>query len=85
MLGLYTASQFFFYPLFALSIIFFDWRFALIPFGVRLIVQAVVWNKAMKKLGEEDLFKLFLFWDIWQFFYYLIFATSLWKKPRKTW
>jgi glycosyltransferase involved in cell wall biosynthesis len=85
LLGLYTASFFFFYPLLIASLLLFDWRFALLPFTLRLIVQGFIWNKAMKKLGEEDLFSLFLFWDVWQFFYYLIFAPSLWKKPRKTW
>lgn len=85
LLGLYTASFFLFYPLLAASIVLFDWRFALIPLGVRYIVLGIVWSKAMKKLGEQDLFPLFIFWDLWQFFYYILFAPSLWKKPRKTW
>ena len=85
LLGLYTASFFFFYPLFIASALVFDWRFALIPLAVRLIVLGVIWNKAMKKLGEDDLFPLFVFWDLWQFLYYIIFAPSLWKKPRRTW
>jgi cellulose synthase/poly-beta-1,6-N-acetylglucosamine synthase-like glycosyltransferase len=85
LLGLYTASFFLFYPFFVLSLLFFDWRFALIPFAVRLIVQGIIWQKAMKRLGEEDLFPLFPLWDIWQFFYYIIFAPSVYKKPRKTW
>lgn len=85
LLGLYTASQVLLYPLFIASLLFFDWRLALIPFGLRLVVQALIWNKAMKKLGEEDLFPWFLFWDLWQLFYYLLFAPSLWKKPGKTW
>jgi hypothetical protein len=71
--------------LFIAAILFFDWRWALIPFGVRLIIQAIVWNKAMKKLGEQDLFPFFIFWDIWMFFYYLIFAPAIWKKPAKKW
>jgi cellulose synthase/poly-beta-1,6-N-acetylglucosamine synthase-like glycosyltransferase len=85
LLGLYTASFFFFYPLFVLSVIFFDWRWSLIPFAVRLVTQAIIWKKAMKKLNEQDLFSWFFFWDIWMFFYYIIFAPALWKKPRKTW
>lgn len=85
LLGLYTASFFFFYPLFAASLIFFDWRWALIPFAVRLFTQAIIWNKAMKKLDEHDLFPWFFFWDMWMFFYYIIFAPALWKKPKKTW
>jgi cellulose synthase/poly-beta-1,6-N-acetylglucosamine synthase-like glycosyltransferase len=85
LLGLYTASFFFFYPLFIASLILYDWRFSLIPFGIRLIIQAIIWQKAMKKLNEEDLFSLFIFWDIWMFFYYIIFAPALWKQPLKTW
>lgn len=85
LLGLYTASFFLFYPLMVASMIFFDWRWSLIPFGVRLIIQAVIWNKAMKKLNEADLFTWFVFWDIWMFFYYIIFAPALWKKPKKNW
>ena len=85
LLGLYTGTFFLFYPLLIASLIFFDWRWALIPFAVRLISQAIIWKGAMKKLEEEDLFPLFLFWDIWLFFYYIIFAPALWKKPKKTW
>lgn len=85
LLGLYTGSFFLFYPLFVCSIIFFDWRWSLIPFILRLITQAIIWKKAMKKLGEEDLFSWFFFWDLWMFFFYLLFAPAVWKKPRKTW
>jgi glycosyltransferase involved in cell wall biosynthesis len=53
LLGLYTASFFFFYPLFALSMIFFDWRWPLIAFVIRLVTQAIIWNKAMKKLASD--------------------------------
>ena len=85
LLALYTGSFFLFYPFFVLSIVFFDWRYALIPFGVRLITQGIIWHKAMKRLGEEDLFPLYPLWDVWQFFYYLLFARSVYKKPKKTW
>lgn len=85
LLGLYTGTYFLFYPLLVLSLIFFDWRFALIPLVVRLVTLAIVWKKAMKRLNEEDLFGWFLFWDLWLFFYYIIFAPSVWKKPRKSW
>jgi cellulose synthase/poly-beta-1,6-N-acetylglucosamine synthase-like glycosyltransferase len=85
LLGLYTASFFLFYPLFVSALLFFDWRYALILFGLRLVVQAVIWQRSMKKLGEEDLFPFFILWDLWQFFYYIIFARSVYKKPRKTW
>lgn len=85
LLGLYTFSLFLFYPLFIASAVFFDWRWSLIPLAVRLIVQAIIWNKAMKRLNENDLFKWFLFWDVWMFVYYIIFAPALWRKPKKTW
>ena len=38
-----------------------------------------------KKLKEADLFPYFLLFDIGMFFYYLIFAFSIFKKPSKTW
>jgi cellulose synthase/poly-beta-1,6-N-acetylglucosamine synthase-like glycosyltransferase len=85
LLGLYTASFIFFYPLLAASIIFFDWRWSLIPYGVRLGVQALVWSKSMKRLNEYDLFSWFFFWDFWLFIYYLIFFPALWRKPAKAW
>jgi hypothetical protein len=85
LLGLYTFSQFFFYPLFIMSIIFYDWRYALIGFGTRFIVQALIYFFAMKKLNEKDLWPMFLLLDIWMFFYYIIFARSLWQKPQRSW
>lgn len=85
LLGLYSLSFFLFYPLFAASLIFYNWQFALIPFGTRLTIQAIIWYKAMKRLNENDLFSAFIFWDLWLFFYYIIFASALWKKPKKTW
>ena len=85
LLALYSISQFLFYPLLVASAVFYSWEFSLIVFGVRLILQAWVFQKAMKKLNESDLWPLFLFFDIWMFFYYIIFAPSLWKKPRVSW
>jgi glycosyltransferase involved in cell wall biosynthesis len=85
LLGLYSFSHFAFYPLLAASILFYGWQWALIVFGVRFLVQSVVYFFCMKRLQEKDLFPLFLFFDIWMFFYYLIFAVSIFKKPRATW
>lgn len=85
LLGLYTASFFLFYPMLVASVVFFDWRWSLIPLLLRLITQGIIWKKAMTKLGEEDLFGGFIFWDLWQFFYYILFAPALWRKPKKTW
>jgi cellulose synthase/poly-beta-1,6-N-acetylglucosamine synthase-like glycosyltransferase len=85
LLGLYFATQFSFYPLLVAVIIFFDWRFALCVFGLRLITQAVVLHQSMKKLGEKDLWPWFILLDMWMFFYYLIFAPALWRRPKKGW
>jgi cellulose synthase/poly-beta-1,6-N-acetylglucosamine synthase-like glycosyltransferase len=85
LLGSYTLTLFLFYPLFAAALIFFGWKWALIPFGIRLIVQAIIMKKATDQLNEKDLFKWFFFFDIWMFFYYIYFAPALWKTPRKNW
>jgi glycosyltransferase involved in cell wall biosynthesis len=85
LLGLYFATQFVFYPLLVAVILLYDWRFVLAVFGVRLILQAFVLFKSMKKMGEKDLWPWFILLDIWMFFYYIIFAPALWKRPRKGW
>jgi glycosyltransferase involved in cell wall biosynthesis len=85
LLGLYFATQFVYYPLFAAAILMYDWRFTLSVFGVRFLLQAFVLNKAMKKMGEKDLWPFFIFLDMWMFFYYIIFAPALWKEPQRNW
>jgi cellulose synthase/poly-beta-1,6-N-acetylglucosamine synthase-like glycosyltransferase len=85
LLGLYSASHFLFYPFFIISLCVFDWRFVLGVFGLRLILQALIYYKAMKKLDEKDLFAWWWLLDLWMFLYYIIFLPSLWKKPRPTW
>ena len=85
LLAVYSLSQFLFYPLLIVSAIFYNWQLALIVFGVRFLLQSFIFFKAMKKLNEADLWPWFLFFDIWMFFYYIIFAPSLWKKPRVSW
>ncbi len=85
LLGLYFITQFLFYPLFAAALVFFDWRWVCGVFALRLIVQSIILYKSMKKMGEGDLWPWFLFLDIWMFFYYIIFAPALWKRPKKNW
>ena len=84
-LGLFSATHFLFYPLFVVSVLFYDWRIVLGVFGLRFITQAVVYYRTMKKLDEKDLFPWWWLLDIWMFFYYCIFAGALWKKPKKSW
>ena len=85
LLGLYFITQFFYYPLLAASIVFYDWRIALLVFGIRLGVQGIVLYKAMQKMGEKDLWPWFLLLDMWMFFYYIIFAPALWRKSHHNW
>ncbi|MEO8771006.1 MAG: glycosyltransferase [Ferruginibacter sp.] len=85
LLGLYALSHFLFYPLLVAACLFYNWQYALIVFGGRLIIQAIVYGKCLNKLGEKDLFPMFLFFDLWMFFYYFIFAPALIRKPKMTW
>ena len=85
LLGLYSFSHFIFYPLMIASLIFFNWKWALIVFSVRLVFQAVIFYSAMKKLREIDLFPYFIFFDIAMFFYYLFFSLAIFKKPKPGW
>jgi glycosyltransferase involved in cell wall biosynthesis len=84
LLGMYSFSHVLFYPLLIASL-FFDWQLTLALFGVRLLVQGYIYYKVMHKLQEGDLFAWWWLLDIWMFVYYLIFAPTIWKKPRKTW
>jgi cellulose synthase/poly-beta-1,6-N-acetylglucosamine synthase-like glycosyltransferase len=85
LLGLYAFSHFVFYPLFILSLIFFSWKWALVAFGVRFLLQMFIFYPVAKKLGETDIYPLFLFFDIWMFFYYLLFSITLLKRPAREW
>ena len=85
LLGLYFATQFSFYPLLVAALLIFDWRFALAVFGLRILVQGFIWYKSMKKMDEKDLWPWFLLLDMWMFFYYIIFAPALWRRPKKGW
>jgi glycosyltransferase involved in cell wall biosynthesis len=84
LLGLYSTTHFLFYPLFFASL-FFNWKIALIIFGTRFIIQGYTFQRSMKMLGEEDLFPWWWLLDMWMLGYYVIFSSTLWKKPRKAW
>ena len=84
-LGVYLISHFLFYPLLILSFLIYDWKYVLIAFAARFLIQGIVFFRCMKKLNELDLFLYYLLWDVWMFFYYLIFISSLWKKPMRNW
>jgi len=85
LLGLYAGTHFLFYPLVIVSAIFYDWRLSLGLLVLRMLVQAPIMYKTMKRLREQDLFPLFWLFDLWQFVYYIIFSFALVKKPSSNW
>jgi glycosyltransferase involved in cell wall biosynthesis len=85
LLGLYAMAQFLFVPCTILAAIFFNWQVALVGFVIVFILLAIMYKKSTEKLDEKDLFPYFLLFEFWMFFYYIIFASSLLKKPKPTW
>lgn len=85
LLGLFAFIQFLFYPLLAMVCIFYNWQIGLLILAGKYLVQGTIFYGVLKKLRESDLFPYFILLDIWMFFYYLIFAPSLLKKPRPVW
>jgi cellulose synthase/poly-beta-1,6-N-acetylglucosamine synthase-like glycosyltransferase len=85
LLGLYSLSHFLFFPLLVASAVFFSWKLAVFIFGIRFLIQAFIFYPTMKRLNELDLYPMFLFFDIWMFFYYLIFSFALVIKPTRNW
>ena len=85
LLSFYSISHILFYPAFILSLIYGPLQATLIVFLVRFLVQGIVYFRCMTKLGESDLFPMWWLLDIWMIGYYIIFAPSLWKKPRAEW
>jgi glycosyltransferase involved in cell wall biosynthesis len=84
-LGCYVVSHFLYYPVFVAALLTFDWRWVLAIFFCKMLTQGIVFGRSMKKLGESDLLPFYWIWDIWMFFYYFIFVSSLWKKPKAQW
>ena len=85
LLGLYAMAQFLFVPVTIATAVLYNWIFALIGFGIIFILLAIMYKKTTEKLDEKDLFPYFLLFECWMFFYYIIFAPSLIKKPKPTW
>ena len=53
--------------------------------SLRLLIQAVIYKKLMRRLGEDDLFWWFPFLEILQLFFQLIFVFSNVFKRKKGW
>ena len=85
LLGLHSFAQFLYYPALITSAIFYNIEITGIVFGIKWFFQLPLYYMTMKKLNEKDLFPFVFLLDIWQFFYFLIFASSLFTKPRNSW
>ena len=85
LLGSYSATQFLTYPLVVATAITFNWWMALSLFLVRLLIQAFIFYRCMKKLNEQDLFPMFFLLDLWMCLYYLLFLPALFKQPKNKW
>ena len=84
-LGLYSLSLGLLYPLFAASVVLYIWWITLAVLSFKLIIQAIILKKTMKKLNENDLWPYFILLDIWMFFYYIITLPAIFKKPKQKW
>lgn len=85
LLGLYTLTNFLYYPLLIVCLIFFYWKIVTAIALVRLITQSIIMYKTMSKLDEQDLFPWFIVMDILMFFYYILFFPALIRKPKPGW
>ena len=85
LLGLYSFTQFLFYPLLIVTALLYDWRIALAGLALRWLILGFVFYKAMQKMNEKDLWSWFIFFDLWMVIYYILFLPALWRKPRRSW
>jgi glycosyltransferase involved in cell wall biosynthesis len=85
LLGLYSFSQLLVYPSFIAALLLFNWIYVIPVFGIRLISLMIVWFGGMNKLQEKDLKPWFLIFDLWLFFYLLIFTPAIFKKTKNQW
>ncbi|WP_344979596.1 glycosyltransferase [Compostibacter hankyongensis] len=86
LLGLFTFTQFWFYPLLVLAL--FYRPFFLITLYIlagRLLVQGLVYAGSLRKLGEKDLFLYCWLFDVLLFLYYIVFAPAVYFKPKMRW
>ncbi|MCH5597336.1 glycosyltransferase [Niabella ginsengisoli] len=62
LLGLYSLSQFLFYPLLIAAAVISGWQIALAAFVIKSTIQYIIFSKAMKRLNETDLIKWIFSW-----------------------
>jgi glycosyltransferase involved in cell wall biosynthesis len=86
LLGLFSLTHFLFYPAFIVSMFYWPlMEYVLVIFGVKLLVQSIIFFFALRKLDESDLFKFTWLMDIFMCLYYIIFTPALFFKTKNRW
>lgn len=86
LLGLFSLTHFLFYPAFIVSLFYWPlMEYVLAIFGVKLLIQSVIFFFALRKLDESDLFKFSWLMDIFMCLYYIIFTPALFFKNKNHW
>lgn len=88
LLGLYSLSQFLFYPALIMALLTsqpHQLETILYILASRLLIQAITYFMVMRKLNEKDLFTWYLFFDIFMILYYILFLPTLFKKHKSAW
>jgi glycosyltransferase involved in cell wall biosynthesis len=85
LLGLFSFSQFWYYPLFILAL--FYPPFLYITLGIfvfRLLLQLLIFQRSLHKLDEKDLLFHCLLFDMLLWLYYLIFTPPVLQRPKRS-
>ncbi|MFT4024037.1 MAG: glycosyltransferase [Flavihumibacter sp.] len=85
LLGLFSLTQFLYYPALLCSGFLYGWEWTLAVFALRLLTTGIISYRCMRLLDEKDLWPWWWLFDLWMFAYYCIFAPAVWKKPRQSW
>ena len=84
-MSVFTISQYFFWILFVLLLfVHFQWKIVVGLFVLRLLLQLIIFKKAMDKLDEKKLILYSpLFELFFMFFYPALMLTNFFAKPNK--
>lgn len=86
LLGLFSLTQFLFYPAFIAGLFYHPMLYYVLGiFVLKVLVQSVITYKAMQRLDEPDLFKYGWLMDILMCLYYIIFTPALLFKSKNRW
>ncbi len=86
LLGLFSSSLFLYYPLFIAALFYAPfWSTTWLVFGIKLLIQLIIWALSLKKLHEKGLFWYCLPFEILMSIYYIVFIPAVMLKPKRRW